>query len=104
MNTFLRLLLFPLAFSQSLQGVEPLISSVLPRGGMRDSVQEVVIRGQRLDQATEFFFYSEGIEVSKIVVDKSTSLKASLSISKETAFEIPGRHSSPQKFSPKQET
>ena len=89
MNTFLRLLLFALAFSLSLQAVEPTITSLLPRGGMRDSVQEIRIRGQRLDEAAEMLFYSEGIKATNIVVEKSTSLKASLSISKETAF---GQH------------
>jgi hypothetical protein len=89
MNPFLRFMFFALAFAQSLQGVEPLISSLLPRGGMKESVQEVVIRGQRLDKATEFFFYSEGIKVSKIVEEKSTVLKASFSISDKAAF---GQH------------
>ena len=56
---------------------------------MRDSVQEIRIRGQRLDEAAEMLFYSEGIKATNIVVEKSTSLKASLSISKETAF---GQH------------
>ena len=74
MNPFIRLLLFALAFSQALQGVEPTISSLLPRGGMRDSVQEIRIRGQRLDETVEILFYSEGIKANKIEVDKSTSL------------------------------
>ena len=89
MNPFIRLLLFALAFSQALQGVEPTISSLLPRGGMRDSVQEIRIRGQRLDETVEILFYSKGIEANKIEVDKSTSLKASLAISKGAAF---GQH------------
>ena len=89
MNPFIRLLLFALAFSQALQGVEPTISSLLPRGGMRDSVQEIRIRGQRLDETVEILFYSKGIKANKIEVDKSTSLKASLAISKGAAF---GQH------------
>lgn len=89
MNPCFRFLLLALAFAQSLQAVEPLISSMLPRGGMRDSVQEVVVKGKRLDKAAEFFFYSEGIEVSKIVEEKSTVLKASFSISDKAAL---GQH------------
>ncbi|MAS79096.1 MAG: peptidase, partial [Opitutae bacterium] len=89
MNPFIRLLLFALAFSQALQGVEPTISSLLPRGGMRDSVQEIRIRGQRLDKTVEILFYSEGIKANKIEVDKSTSLKASVAISQGAAF---GQH------------
>ena len=56
---------------------------------MRGSDQEVVVRGQRLDKTSEFFFYSEGIEVSKIVEEKSTALKATFSISEKAAF---GQH------------
>ena len=89
MNPFLRFLFLVFCFAFSLQAVEPLISSLLPRGGMRDSEQEVVVRGQRLDKAAEFFFYSEGIEVSKIVEEKSTALKATFSISEKAAF---GQH------------
>ena len=70
MNSFLRFLFLVFVSSHSIQAVEPLISSLLPRGGMRDSEQQVVVRGQRLDKAAEFFFYSEGIEVSKIVEGK----------------------------------
>ena len=89
MNPFLRFLFLLFCFAFSLQGVEPLISSLLPRGGMRGSDQEVVVRGQRLDKTSEFFFYSEGIEVSKIVEEKSTALKATFSISEKAAF---GQH------------
>ena len=89
MNPFLRFLFLVFAFAHSLQAVEPLISYLLPRGGMRDSAQEVVIRGQRLDKTAEFFFYSEGIKVSKIVEEKSTALKATFSISEKAAF---GQH------------
>jgi len=56
---------------------------------MRDSVQEIRIRGQRLDETVEILFYSEGIKANKIEVDKSTSLKASLAISQGAAF---GQH------------
>ena len=89
MNSFLRFLFLVFVSSHSIQAVEPLISSLLPRGAMRDSEQQVVVRGQRLDKAAEFFFYSEGIEVSKIVEEKSTALKATFSISEKAAF---GQH------------
>ncbi len=89
MNPFLRFLFLLFSFAYSLQGVEPLISSLLPRGAMRGSDQEVVVRGQRLDKTAEFFFYSEGIEVSKIVEEKSTALKATFSISEKASF---GQH------------
>ena len=89
MNSFLRFLFLVFVSSHSIQAVEPLISSLLPRGAMRDSEQQVVVRGQRLDKAAEFFFYSEGIEVSKIVEEKSTSIKATFSISDKAAF---GQH------------
>ena len=89
MKYFLRFIFLALPFSFSLTAVEPLISSLLPRGGKIDSSQEVVVRGKRLDKTVEFFFYSEGISVSKIVSDKPSLIKASFDISKEAAL---GQH------------
>jgi hypothetical protein len=89
MKSFLRFLFLVFPFSFSLTAVEPLISSLLPRGGKIDSTQEVLVRGKRLDQAAEFFFYSEGISVSKIVSNKPTAVKATFNISKEAAL---GQH------------
>ena len=41
----------------SLHATEPLISSLLPRGGQLGSSQKVVINGQRLSETVEIFFY-----------------------------------------------
>ena len=73
----------------SLFATEPLISSLLPRGGQAGSTQEIIVRGQRLDQATEFLFYGEGIRTTKIEEEKSTVLKVALEIAKDAPL---GQH------------
>ena len=62
-------------------GTEPLVSSLLPRGGQLGSTQDVVITGQPLTGAEEIFFYEEGISAGEIVVDKGKKLSAKFSIS-----------------------
>ena len=73
----------------SLFATEPIISSLLPRGGQAGSTQEIIVRGQRLDQATEFLFYGEGIRTTKIEEEKSTVLKVALEIAKDAPL---GQH------------
>ncbi len=73
----------------TLFATEPIISSLLPRGGQAGSTQEIIVRGQRLDQATEFLFYGEGIRTTKIEGEKSTVLKVALEIAKDAPL---GQH------------
>ena len=54
----------------SLKATEPVINSLLPRGGQTGSTQEVEISGQRLADTEEIFFYSPGISCNEIVEKK----------------------------------
>ena len=53
---------------------EPVISSLLPRGGQAGSTQEIVITGQRLTDSEEIFFYTDGISAGDIVVEKGKKI------------------------------
>ena len=68
---------------------EPVISSLLPRGGQAGSTQEIVITGQRLTGSEEIFFYTDGISAGDIVVEKGKKLTASFIIAKEAKL---GQH------------
>ena len=72
-----------------LSATEPLISSLLPRGGQLGSTQEVVITGQRLNNAEEIFFYNQGISASEIIEDKGRRITAKFAISKDAKI---GQH------------
>jgi hypothetical protein len=68
---------------------EPVISSLLPRGGQAGSTQEIVITGQRLTDSEEIFFYTDGISAGDIIVEKGKKLTASFTIAKEAKL---GQH------------
>lgn len=85
-----KIALFFLSVSASfLYATEPLISSLLPRGGQLGTEQEIIIAGQRLTDAEEIFFYEKGITASDIVVKKAKQLTATFSISPEAKI---GQH------------
>jgi hypothetical protein len=86
----MKIKLFPLLLIASLAGAtEPVISSLLPRGGQAGSTQEIVITGQRLSDSEEIFFYTDGISAENIVVEKGKKLTASFTIANEAKI---GQH------------
>lgn len=68
---------------------EPLVQSLLPRGGQIGSEQRVVFEGNRLKDATEIIFYSQGIEARGIEAKNSKVVNATFLISPDTDF---GQH------------
>ena len=89
-STMKKLSLFLLSFSSSfLHATEPIISSLLPRGGQLGTEQEIIINGQRLTDAEEIFFYEEGITASNIVVEKAKKLTSTFTISPDAKI---GQH------------
>ncbi len=68
---------------------EPVISSLLPRGGQAGSVLEIVITGQRLTDSEEIFFYADGISADDIIVEKGRKLTATFTIAEEAKI---GQH------------
>lgn len=73
----------------SLHATEPLISSLLPRGGQLGSSQKVVINGQRLSETVEIFFYEKGITASEITQEKDRKITAKFTISADAKI---GQH------------
>ena len=72
-----------------LGATEPVISSLLPRGGQLGSKQEIVITGQRLADTEEIFFYETGITAAEIINNKGKKLTAKFTISKDAKI---GQH------------
>lgn len=68
---------------------EPIISSLIPRGGQLGSIQEVVLTGERLEDALEIFFYKPGIMTQSLKVENSKTLRASFKISPDAEI---GQH------------
>ena len=88
--SYMKIKLFSLLLITSIAGAtEPVISSLLPRGGQAGSTQEIVITGQRLSDSEEIFFYTDGISAENIVVEKGKKLTASFTIAKEAKI---GQH------------
>ena len=85
---FIKFFSFFLLVSQLL-ATEPLISSLLPRGGQLGSTQEIVITGQRLSATEEIFFYDKGITAFDLVEDKGRKLTAKFAISADAKI---GQH------------
>ena len=83
--------LFPFLFIilSQVGATEPVISSLLPRGGQLGSTQEIVITGQRLKGAEEIFFYDKGISAIEIIEEKETKLSAKFVISDDAKI---GQH------------
>ena len=58
----------------------PVLSNILPRGGQRGTEVEVLLNGQRLDDAQEVMIYEPGIEVAEFAVVNDKQVKAKLKI------------------------
>jgi hypothetical protein len=58
----------------------PVLSNIIPRGGQRGTVVDVVFNGQRLDDAQEVMIYEPGIEVAEFAVVNDKQVKAKLKI------------------------
>lgn len=65
----------PLGASLAL-GVAPNFTAIAPTGGQRGTDVEVTLRGERLADAQEVFFYSPGITLEKIADAKDKEVKA----------------------------
>lgn len=76
---FLFLLVFLPAYP--LSGTEPLLQSLLPRGGQLGSEQQVVMNGNRLNKACEVIFYKDGISAKSIKAEDSKLVRAIFVIS-----------------------
>ena len=68
---------------------EPVVSSLLPRGGQIGTQQEVVISGNRLQDAQEIFFYDDEIIAGDLKIENGKKISATFSISPEAKF---GQH------------
>lgn len=80
----LRCLMVMLAFSAvPAYAASPLLSNILPRGGQRGVETEVLLNGQRLEDAQELMIYEPGIEVAEFAVVNGNQVKAKLKIAAE---------------------
>jgi hypothetical protein len=64
----------------------PSVSSIDPQGGQRGSEFEVVISGERLQDAKGLLFYSPGVEVTSLEVIDAKKIKAKLKIASDCPF------------------
>lgn len=83
---------FPFLFligSCFLSATEPLISSLLPRGGQKGTQQKVVINGNRLQDAQEIFFYDDDIVAGDLKMESGKKISTTFSISPDAKF---GQH------------
>ena len=79
-SVFICSLLIPSAFSSS-----PSLGSIIPRGAKRGTEVELNFNGDRLDDAVEILFYSQGFTVTELTPGGSAKhLKAKIAISPET--------------------
>ncbi|MES2697020.1 MAG: peptidase, partial [Verrucomicrobiota bacterium] len=60
--------------------VAPSFTAIAPAGGQRGTTVEVTLRGERLTDAQELFFYHPGITVEKISEATDKQVKATLVI------------------------
>lgn len=58
----------------------PVLTSVLPRGVQRGIETEVLLNGQRLEDAAELMIYEPGIQVAEFAVVNGTQVKAKLKV------------------------
>ena len=86
MRYFLFLFLIGSCF---LSATEPLISSLLPRGGQKGTQQKVVINGNRLQDAQEIFFYDDEIVAGDLKMESGKKISTTFSISPDAKF---GQH------------
>ena len=68
---------------------EPLVNSVLPRGGQRDSEETVLLKGNRLLNPEAIFFYTKGITATNLELKSTKEIKATFKISKDAQL---GQH------------
>ena len=86
----MRILLFLALFVFSLvSATEPVVESLLPRGGQLESEQEIIIKGKRLNDPQNIFFYKPGITLKEISSQNNKEIKATIKISKDTSL---GQH------------
>jgi hypothetical protein len=62
------------------QAVSPSFTATSPLGGQRGTEMELLLRGDRLDDAQEVFFYGPGLTVLKLEEIKNNTLKARIQI------------------------
>ncbi len=74
----IRICLLPV--SSFLYSAEPMVESLLPRGGERGTDQTITIQGKRLADTSCFLFYKEGISASDIEVTEGKQVKATFTI------------------------
>ncbi len=68
--------LLTLAFAPALLAVAPALNNVIPAGGQRGTTVELRLRGDRLADAQEIFFYDAGLTLEKITDATPTQVKA----------------------------
>jgi hypothetical protein len=85
----LSLNLFFLFFCSAAWCAEPLVNSVLPRGGQRDSEETVLLKGNRLLNPEAIFFYTKGITATNLELKSTKEIKATFKISKDAQL---GQH------------
>ena len=66
--------------------VAPNFTAISPAGGQRGTTVEVTLRGERLADAQEMFFYSPGIALEKITDAKDKEVKAIFQIARDCAL------------------
>jgi hypothetical protein len=68
------------AFTATGWAVAPSLVSVTPAGGQRGTTAEVSLRGDRLADIAEIFFYSPGLTAEKLVPSGEKQVKATIAI------------------------
>lgn len=72
-----------LSFAIAAMGATPELRIVLPRGVQRGTEADIVLHGNRLDDAKQIVFYSPGITVEKLDAKNPTELHAHIRIAKD---------------------
>src|SRR5688500_9567093 len=66
--------------AMAVNAASPVLSTVLPRGGQRDTDVQITLAGDRLADAQELFLYKPGITVKKLEVVDPKQVKVILTI------------------------
>ena len=74
----------------SLEAASPQLRTLSPRGGQRGTDVTVSIYGQRLGDAKQIMFYSEGFTVSDLEIQNDKKIKVKLTIAPDCRL---GEHS-----------
>ena len=80
LTRFLLTVLTTATLASSALAASPVLSNVIPRGGQRGTDVEILLNGQRLEDAQELMFYEPGIEVAEFAVVNGGQVKAKLKI------------------------